>query len=127
MDALEFQQQAPADPQLRAFLQEVAEAVWPQVRGETWPFFAVTGLDFLFLVAAYVIFRCIKEGLDGWRNRRETEEASRRAEIIEELVRDGIPPEAAQATVTALLQGLDQRSDDDPALQVAQSLVDSRK
>jgi hypothetical protein len=124
MDAMQFEQQAKADSQLRDFLTEVAEEVAEQVAVEAPErFVTVTGADMLFSVAAYALFRWAKDFFDNRRARNETAVAQQQQELIAALIVDGFPPKEAQAAAIALLNGIAKRTQDDPALKKAQALL----
>ena len=116
MDAIQFTQRAKKDPQLREFLEEVAEEVGKQVSVEKPETFAVAGIDLLFGVAAYALYRFVKDYLD-------SKTLKRQAEVIKMLIEAGFPLELAKTTVVALLKRIAKRTADDPALKKAFDLI----
>ena len=99
MDAMQFARRAKEDPQLRPFLQEVADDVDKQVSVEEPEQFTVTGVDFLFFVAAYALFRWLKDYFDRRKEMYVTEMVERQADVVVALTKEGIPPKVAQAVV----------------------------
>jgi hypothetical protein len=126
MDATAFEQHARQDPQLEAFLREVAEDVAQQISIEEPQRFAVTGVDILLGLAAYALYRWAKDYFDHCRALHEIDVAKQQVQLIEGLIADGFPPKDAQATAAALLKGIAKRTGDDPALQTARALVGRR-
>ena len=116
MDAMQFKKQAEEDPQLRAFLQDVAQDVGSRVSVEPPEGYPLAGVDFLFGVAAYALYRLVKDYLD-------TRALKQQAEVIKTLVEAGFKPELAQATVIALLSRIAKRTEDDPVFRKALNLI----
>jgi len=128
MDSIQFTERAKEDPKLREFLEEVAEDVAKQVAVEKpQTFLTVTGVDILFGVAAYALYRLLKDYLDHHRAARETEILKRQAEVVTGLTEAGFPPELAQATAVSLLNGIAKRTEDDPALKKALEFIGKGK
>jgi hypothetical protein len=125
MDATEFEQHARQDPQVRAFLREVAEEVAQQISVEEPQRFAITGVDILLGLAAYALYRWAKDYFDRRRALHEVDIAKQQVQLIEGLMADGFPAKDAQATAVALLKGIARRTADDPALETARALVGS--
>ena len=73
MDVMHFEQHARQDPQLCAFLQEAAVDAAQQL-SITKPqrFATVTGVDLLFGLVAYTLYRLAKDALDHRRALNET-------------------------------------------------------
>jgi hypothetical protein len=126
MDATAFEQHARQDPQLEAFLREVAEDVAQQISIEEPQRFAVTGVDILLGLAAYALYRWAKDYFDHRRALHEIDVAKQQVQLIEGLIADGFPLKDAQATAAALLKGIAKRTGDDPALQTARTLASRR-
>lgn len=122
MDAVQFQQRAREDAALRGFLEEVAAGAGEGAEDEE-PRRYVTGGEVLFGIAAYALFRWLKDGFDHRRALREAEVLRQQGEVLAALIRDGLPPKQAQAAVVALLKGIARRADDDPALKAARALL----
>jgi hypothetical protein len=78
------------------------------------PEVAVGGILLFFI--AYVLRRLAKDILDYQRALNETEIAQRRLDIIQDMVRDGVPIDVADGIVTRLLAAIAKRTKDDPAL-----------
>lgn len=127
MDAIEFDQHARQDLELRAFLREVAEDVAQQISVEEPQRFAVTGVDILLGLAAYALYRWAKDYFDHRRALQELDIAKQQSQLIEGLIEDGFPPKDAQATAMALLKGIAKRTADDPALKTARAFVGKGK
>jgi hypothetical protein len=72
MDAATFEQHARQDPQLEAFLREVAQDVAQQISIEEPQRFAVTGVDILLGLAAYALYRWVKDYFDHRRALHES-------------------------------------------------------
>jgi hypothetical protein len=123
MDAIEFEQHAGTDPEIRAFLREVAEDVAQQVSVEEPQRFAVTGVDILLGLAAYALYRWAKDYFDHRRALHEIDVAKQQAQLIESLITAGFPAKDAQAAAVALLKGIAGRAVDDSALKTARALV----
>lgn len=123
MDAMQFTQRAKEDPHLCAFLKEVAEEVDKQISVEKPGAFGITGVDILFGVAAYALYRFVKDYLDHRRAVREAEILKKQAEVIAALTKEKIPPEMAKTTVVELLERIAKRTADDPVLKKAFNLV----
>ena len=127
MDAMRFEQFVREDPQLRAFLQGVADEVGKQVPIEEPKRYldvTATGVSMLFNIAVYTLFRLVKDYFDHRRALNEVEVLKRQTEVIRTLVEEaGFPRELAQATVVALLTGIAKRTKDDPVLKKAFDLV----
>lgn len=127
MDAIEFDQHARQDPQLMAFLREVAEDVAQQISVEEPQRFAVTGVDILLGLVAYALYRWAKDYFDHRRALQEIDIAKQQSQLIKGLIEDGFPPKDAQATAMALLKGIAKRTEDDPALKTARAFVGKGK
>jgi hypothetical protein len=129
MDAVQFQQKAKEDAALRAFLEEVAgnaaEGAGAEVE-EPQRYVTVTGVDFLFTTAAYVLFRWLKDELDNRRARRELDLAKEQQRFIAEIAHD-LPPKEALAVFNALLKAIAKRTENDPALKAARAFLGTSK
>jgi hypothetical protein len=121
-----FEQQATTDPQLQAFLHEVAENVAHEIAVDEPQRSAVTGVDILLSLVAYALYRWAKDYFDHRRALRELDIATQQAQLIEDLIKAGFPRKDAQATAIALLKGVATRTADDPALATARPLVGRR-
>jgi len=109
---------------LSAFLREVAEETAQQVSlEEPQSYITVTGVDLLFTVSAYALFRWAKDAFDHRRALNEAEIARQQEQLIAALIQDGFPPDKAQAVVTTLLKNIAVRTQDDPAIKKALSLL----
>lgn len=124
MDATQFAQRAKEDPQLNAFLKEIAEDVAKQVPAEeAQRYITVTGVDILIAVAAYALYRWLKDYFDHRRALKEAEILKQQEQVIAALIKDGFPPNDARAVTVALLKRIAQRSAEDPVLKAAAVLV----
>src|SRR5579862_739432 len=121
MDAEEFRKQASGDLALSAFLQEVAQEVSETM--EKPEQYYIPGTETLVSVAAYGLFRLVKDFFDHRRAINEVEIAQLQGKLIAALIADGFPPTQAKATAIALLKGVAKRTQDDPALKKALSLL----
>jgi anti-sigma-K factor RskA len=115
MDEMQFERQVRADPELRAFVDGMAREAGQELTLEE-PGRKVTGVEVLFGLAAYALFRRVKDTLDDERTGKETDEIAWRAAIVAELVAKGIPPKDAQTTVLKVSEQVARRSKDDPIL-----------
>ena len=123
MDAAEFTQQAKDDPQLNAFLTEVAEESGEQISIEEPTRYTVTGVDILIAVAAYALYRLLKDYFDNRRALNEAEILKKQEEVIAALIEAGFYPKDAQSVTIALLENIAKRSNDDPVLKKAVGLL----
>jgi hypothetical protein len=121
-----FEQQATTDPQLQAFLHEVAENVAHEIAVDEPQRSAVTGVDILLSLVAYALYRWAKDYFDHRRALRELDIATQQAQLIEDLIKAGFPRKDAQAAAIALLKGVATRTADDPALATARPRVGRR-
>jgi hypothetical protein len=127
MDAVQFQQRAREDERLRTFLDGVAAdaAQEGEVEAEE-PQRFVTGTEFLFAVAAYALYRWLKDFFDHRRALDDAALLERQEQVIAALIQDGFPPKEARATVLALHKALTDRGGDDPALKAARVLLEMK-
>ena len=123
MDFPQFEQQAKQDTQVSALIQKMAEEIGTQIPTEGTGRYIAGVDDVLISLAAYALFRWVKDSLDHRRAQNETEIAERRARIIQGLVADGFEPEKAQAVTEGLLKQIAKRTEDDPVLQKAVALI----
>ena len=123
MDAAQFVERAGRDPQVSEFLREIAMDAVGAVDMDTPRTYMVTGADFLAAVAAYALFRWLKNHFDYKQALNETEVVRDQTRIVEELVREGIEPKAAQAVTVALLDRIAKRGADDPVLKKIRDLT----
>jgi hypothetical protein len=121
-----FEHQATTDPQLQAFLHEVAEHVAHEIAVDEPQRSAVTGVDILLGLVAYALYRWAKDYFDHRRALRELDIATQQAQLIEDLIKAGFPRKDAQAAAIALLKGVATRTADDPALATARPRVGRR-
>jgi hypothetical protein len=130
MDTIEFEQfeqHARTDPQVTAFLREVAEDVAQQISVEEPQRFAVIGVDILLGLAAYALYRWTKDYFDHRRALHEIDIAKQQSQLIAGLIEAGFPAKDAQATAVALLKGIARRTEDDPAVKTARAFVGKGK
>ena len=123
MDVAEFTQQAREDPQLNAFLTEVAEEAGEHISIEEPTSYTVTGVDLLIAVAAYALYRYLKDYFDKRRALNEVEVLKKQEEVIAALIEEGFYPKDAQAVTIALLENIAKRSSDNPAFKKAVGLL----
>lgn len=123
MDAAEFTQQAKEDPQLNAFLTEIAEEAGERISIEEPTHYTVTGVDILIALAAYALYRFLKDYFDKRRALNEVEILKKEEEVIAALIEDGFYPKDAQAVTVSLLENIAKRSTDDPVFKKAVGLL----
>lgn len=124
MDATQFTQRAKQDPQLNAFLKEIAEDASKQISvEEPQRFLTVTGVDILIAIAAYALYRWLKDYFDHRRALKEVEILKQQEQIIAALIKDGFPPGDARVVTVALLKQIAKRNADDPVLKAAAGLI----
>jgi hypothetical protein len=127
MDAIEFMNQSKEDPQLSSFLSEVAVEAGKQVQMEEPQSYTIAGVDILIAIAAYALFRFLKDYFDHRRGLNETDIALHQEKIADALIKDGFQPKEAIAVTGALLDRIAKRGKDDPAFQTAVGLIESGK
>ncbi len=124
MDAIQFAQHTKQDQQLNSFLKEIAEDASKQIAiEEPQRYLTVTGVDILIAIAAYALYRWLKDYFDHRRALNEIEILKQQERIIAALIKDGFPPKDAQTVTVALLKRIAQRSADDPLLKAAAGLI----
>jgi hypothetical protein len=123
MDASQFVELAGRDPEVAKFIKEVAANATGHVEAETPRSYTLTGADFLIGIAAYALYRWLKDHFDHRRSMNETEVVREQTQIIGELIKEGVEPEAAQAVTVALLDQIAKRGVDDPMLNKAAGIV----
>ena len=79
--------------------------------------------EILIGIAAYALYRFLKDYFDQKRALNEVEVLKKQEEVISALIDDGFPPEDAQAVTTAMLHNIAKRSADDPVLKKATGLL----
>jgi hypothetical protein len=123
LDAIQFTQFGKEDPQLNSLLSEVAIEAGDQVEFDDTQRYAVTGVDILVAIAAYALYRFLKDFFDYRRGLNEVELLRKQEEVISALIEDGFPPEQAKAVTVALLKQISKRGADDPAIKAAASIL----
>ena len=124
MDATSFTEHAKLDPPLAGFLKAVAEDAGGQLQvQEPQRYIAIGGADILIAVAAYALYRYLKDYFDRRRALNEVEIARQQERLIAALIEDGFPPDQAQVVAGALLKQIAERGADDPALKTATGLL----
>ncbi len=124
MDATQFAQRAEQDPSLKAFLRQVGEEAGKEVSvEEPQRYVTVTGVDILITLAAYALYRWLKDYFDHRRALNEAEILREQEQVIAALITDGYPPQDAQAVTVALLKQIAKRNADDPVLTTAAGLL----
>ena len=123
MDAAQFTQYAREDPQLNVLLEEVAEDAQQTVSVEEPQSYVLTGVDILIAIAAYALYRWLKDYFDRSRGLHEVEIARQQEKLIAVLIEDGFKPQDAQAVAVALLDRIAKRGKDDIAFATAASLI----
>src|SRR5260370_20416607 len=122
MDAIQFSQLAQQDQALSPFLQQVAaeaaREVSPKGRDRS-----VTLTGMLCGIAAYALYRWLKNYFDHERGWQVAELRKQMEKEIGELVKKGFPPKEARATVIALSNTIAKSSPNDPAIKAALALV----
>src|SRR4051794_32662398 len=104
MDALQFEQRVQEDAALQSLVREVAgEAAREVSVSEPQRFVTVSGVDLLFSLAAYALYRWAKEHFDHRRAKGEAEVLQQQEQVIAALIEDGFRPKDAQAAAVALL------------------------
>ena len=124
MDAAQFMQQSKADPQLNALLKEVAEEAGKQGQMDEPQTYIGSGAEILLAVAAYALFRFLKDYFDHQRGLNEVDVALHQEKIVKALIKDGFKPKDAAAVTGAMLDRIAKRGKDDPAFKTAVSLIE---
>ena len=127
MDAAQFMQQSKEDPQLNSLLSEVAQEAGQQVEMEEPQSYTLGGMEILIAVAAYALFRFLKDYFDHRRGLNEVDIALQQEKIVAALIQDGFKPKEAAVVTGALLNRIAKRGQDDPAFQTAVGLMASGK
>jgi hypothetical protein len=123
MDAMEFEEQARQDAEIRAFLEEVAGQAAPEMSEGPPQRFTLGGLEFAIPIVSYALYRYLKDFFDHHRALKETEVAGEQAKLIAVLIADGFPPKDAQAAAIALVNGVAARAEKkDPVLEKSLAL-----
>lgn len=125
MDATQFMQQARQDEQISALLQDVASEATTQVEVDTPDSYMVTGVDILIAMAAYALFRLLKDYFDQKRALNEVAVLKEQQKIVTSLIEDGFKPKEAVAVTDALLDRIAKRGKDDPAMKAALKMFES--
>ena len=124
MNAKEFTQAAKHEPQLNAFLEEIAKELASRVpHDEAQRYVTVTGVDVLIAIGAYALYRWLKDYFDHRRALNEAEILKQQETIVSALIKDGFPPKEAKAVTVALLKGIARRNSDDIVLRTAVRLM----
>jgi len=129
MDSVEVERIIKTDSDLCPFVMEVAEEA-AEYLGESVSIqpiegsirFPITGLDMLFCVAAYTLYRLVRDAFDNRRALADIDIAKQQIKLIATLRKLGYTPKQAEAVVTALLKKIKERAEDDPILKKAVSL-----
>jgi fucose permease len=125
MDFKEFQQQVVEQKQLNSFLQETAaESMKSLLTEESRRSFTVTGMELLFAIATYALYRLAKEFFDNRRALNEVKIAMQQEKLISSLIKDGFPHKEAHIVAVTLLKGISKRTEDDPALKEAFAILE---
>jgi hypothetical protein len=127
MDAAQFMKQSTEDPQLKALLDEIAEDAKAEIQVEEPQSYEITALTVLLAVAAYALFRFLKDYFDHQRGLNETDIAMHQEKLVDALIKDGFKPKDAVAVTGALLNRIAKRGQDDPAFQTAIGLIRTGK
>ena len=127
MNAAQFMQQAQEDPQLNGFLKDVAAEAGQEVQMEEPQNYTIGGLEILIAVAAYALFRFLKDYFDHQRGLKEVDVAMHQEKLVDALIKDGFKPKEAVAVTGALLNRIAKRGQDDPAFQTAIGLIGTGK
>lgn len=124
MNTTQFEQHALEDPDLHAFLNEVSKEAATQISPHKQEqFITVTGVDLLFTLGAYALYRWANDYFNHRRALQEIEILDQQTRVVAALIKDGFPPEQAQAAAAALLSNIAKRTEDDPALKKVLALV----
>lgn len=126
MEATQFMEHAKQDEKLNLLLQEVAQDAAEQIEIRQPRSHMVTGVDLLIAMAAYTLFRWLKDYFDNKRALNEIDIVKQQEKIIAALIKDGFNPEDAAAVTTALLDRVAKRGKDDPAFKTALGLIGIR-
>ena len=126
MDHKQFTDRAIKDHQINLLLKEVAQGISGQVSIDELDHFSVGGVDILISIAAYALYRWLKDYFDYHRNKNEGEILVERTELIARLVKDGFKLQDATMIVNTLLENIAKRSADDPALQLANGMINEK-
>lgn len=125
MEFNDFETDIRNEKLVTGFLQEVLNDIpSAKVKEEHDRMLVVGGLDALFVIAAYALFRWAKDYLDNSRATRETDLAKYQQELISKLITEGFSRKEATATTQSLLDKISKRAaESDPALQKVLSLI----
>jgi hypothetical protein len=127
MSAKQFVQSAQEDPQLRVFLKEIAERASNASKEssieEPQQYITVTAVDILITIAAYALYRWLKDNFDRRRALNEAEIVEEQTRITAALIRDGFQPKDAHHVTAAMLKEVAHRTADDPIFKMATNRI----
>jgi hypothetical protein len=125
MEFNDFESQIREDKQLSGFVQDVLKHIpSTKTKEKSDRMIVVSGLDALFVMAAYALFRWAKDYLDYKRATNEINTAKYQEQLIAKLIEDGFAPKESAIVTKSLLDNISKRANEnDPALQKALSMI----
>ena len=120
-----FERIVREDESLAPFLKDIAAGASGGAKTETRSLGpdAFISIDAaLFGVAVCALWSVVRIGIDHLRGLSEDRRVARQTEIVADLVSQGFSAKEATAVVTALLNGIQKRSADDPILKACLSV-----
>ena len=124
MDSADFAIQAAENERIRPLLEDIAEQAENDVRFDQGEKFDIGVTSAAIMLASVALYRWMSNYFDHQRNLNETEIAKRRAELIKRLVEeDGVSLEQATAAVTAIIDQLAKRGENDSAVKAIRELL----
>ena len=126
MDPKEFTEHAKTNHQINLLLTEVAQAISSQVSIDEPQHYSLGGTDIIIGIAAYALYRWLKDYFVHRRALNEQEILRQREPVIAALIHDGFEPDKASIVVNTLLENIAKRSANDPALQIANNIIRSK-
>jgi hypothetical protein len=126
MDEVEFRQRVEESQLLSDFLEGIAQKAARETSSDEIDR-SLSGLELLFGAAAYALFRWVKDHFDRRGNLDAAELLERQEKVIAALIKEGLSPPEARATVLALVEALADRRSDDPILRSALALISEGK
>ncbi len=122
MDAATFAELIKRDPDIQTFLREVAQDAYQGSATESQQY-TLAGVDVFIGIAAYALFRWLKDGMDRRRALNEVEILRQQEHILAGLIKDGFSAKEALAVTKALLAHAANRDKNDAVLKAAAGLI----
>ncbi len=124
MDSVDFAIQTAENEQIKPLLKDIAKQVEQDVHFEQGEKFEIGITSAAIMLASLALYRWMTNYFDQQRNLNETEITKRRAELIKELVEeDTVSLEQATAAVTAIIDQLAKRGENDSAVKAVRELL----